>query len=81
MDAKATGYSRTHVLLHGDQDFDAQVHNDWGPVGWVTRITRDDSTRRHPYATAEDGGQTTPTACCRHVARGGRRPLTESEGA
>jgi hypothetical protein len=32
----------------------AQVHNAWVRAGWVTRISRDGSTGRDPYDTAED---------------------------
>ncbi|WP_298045658.1 hypothetical protein [uncultured Citricoccus sp.] len=54
VDAKITGISRTHVLLHWATDGGVEVHNVWVPAGWVTRINRDESTWRDPYDKLED---------------------------
>jgi len=54
VDAKITGISRTHVLLHWATDGGVEVHNVWAPTSWATRISRDESTWRDPYDKLDD---------------------------
>lgn len=49
VDAKATRWSRTHVLLHWVPVPGAAPRNAWVPAEWVTRISRDESSWRGPY--------------------------------
>jgi hypothetical protein len=54
VDAKITGISATHVLLHWATDGGVEVHNVWVPTSWVTRIGRDEFTWRDPYDKLDD---------------------------